>query len=50
MTIALRFGRLRTKEQKRGTKYFAGTGKAPACPGREKAKAGKRAGKRAKKK
>jgi predicted ArsR family transcriptional regulator len=48
-------GRLRTEGQKRGTKYFAGSGKAApakAGPGRKKAgrKAGKRAGKRAKRK
>jgi hypothetical protein len=38
-------GRLRTEGQKRGTKYFAGAGKAPAGAGRKKAgkrKTGKR--------
>jgi hypothetical protein len=45
-------GRLRTEGQKRGTKYLPGSGKAApskAGPGRKKSKAGKRAGKRAKK-
>jgi len=42
-------GALRTEGQKRGTKYFAGSGKAaPAKAGRKKA--GRKAGKRAKKK
>ena len=51
--VLLGTGRLRTEGQKRGTMYFAGGGKAApakAGPGRKKAKAGKRAGKRAKKK
>jgi hypothetical protein len=43
--VLLGTGRLRTEGQKRGTKYFAGAGKAAAKAGRKKAgrrKAGKR--------
>ncbi len=44
-------GRLRTEGQKRGTKYFAGSGKAAAAKAKKagKRKTGKRGGKRAKK-
>lgn len=51
--VLLGTGRLRTEGQKRGTKYFAGGGRAaPAKAGRKKAgrKAGKRGRKAAKKK
>jgi hypothetical protein len=50
--VLLGTGRLRTEGQKRGTKYFAGAGKAAPAKAKKagKRKAGKRAGKRAKKK